>query len=160
MIQLATDPLYLCFAIADVGLRETPGKGTTPRITQMLRRVSAWWADDETPWCGTAVGYWMLQGGMQIPSNPWRAKSWLDWGRWIPTPMRGAVGVMARDGGGHVGIVVGVTEDGKICMIGGNQGDSVCVASFDRDRFLGFMAPALALEPPPLMKANGSLSEA
>jgi lysozyme family protein len=48
---------------------------------------------------------------------------------------------------GHVGFVVGWT-DGRLMLLGGNQGDAVTVAAFDRRRLLGLRRPAAAMPEP------------
>src|SRR5687768_1344129 len=52
---------WLDIARRDLGLAEVPGAETAPKIKQWLADLGAWWRDDETPWCGVAVGAWMKQ---------------------------------------------------------------------------------------------------
>lgn len=136
------DPLWLRCAAADIGLREIPGVATAPKIAKWLQQLRAWWRDDETPWCGVACAAWMTAAGVTPPKEYFRAKAWLDWGRAIKTPVRGCVVVFGREGGGHVGIVVGETAGGGLAVLGGNQGNAVSVAAFPRSRVLGFRVPA------------------
>lgn len=161
-ITLDTDPLWLAFAQADLGLREIPGKQTAPKIKQWLIDLRAWWTDDETPWCGTALAAWMTQAGIDPPKAYFRAKSWLDWGLPIQVPRRGCIVVFGRDGGGHVGIVTGKTPDGQLTVLGGNQGDSVSERAFPTSRVLGYRIPRgdRFYADLPIINADGSLSEA
>jgi uncharacterized protein (TIGR02594 family) len=70
------------------------------------------------------------------------ALSWLKWGTLVG-PIVGAIGIIDwGDGKGHVGFVVGVLQDGRVCLLGGNQSNSVCVKAFSRDKFTGFRWPA------------------
>ncbi len=141
MIVLQGDPSWLRIASEDIGVREIHGAATAPKITQWLKRLRAWWADDETPWCGVACAAWMKAAGIEPPKEYFRAKSWLQWGRAIEKPVRGCVVVFGREGGGHVGLVVGETPGGGLAVLGGNQGDAVSVAAFSRSRVLGFRVP-------------------
>jgi uncharacterized protein (TIGR02594 family) len=135
-------PTWLDEALKDEGLAEIPGARTEPRIERMLVRLGAWWRDDETPWCGTAVAAWMDRAGAgKLPRHWYRAKGWLDWGVPIAGPCVGAVVVFAREGGGHVGLVVGRSEDGRLLVLGGNQGNAVRVSPFDPKRAIGYRLP-------------------
>lgn len=137
-----TDPLWLSFARQDIGLAETPGKATTPKIRQWLIELGAWWYDDETPWCGTAVAAWMNKAGCELPKHWYRARAWLDWGLRLTEPALGCVVVYERGGGGHVGLVTGYDQNGRILTLGGNQGNRVSIAPFDQWRVLGYRWPS------------------
>lgn len=71
--------------------------------------------------------------------NLLRAKYMLNWGN--PVPVKdmklGDVGVLSREGGGHVFIVIGKTPNGNVIGLGGNQGNAVTFAEFDSKRLLG-----------------------
>jgi hypothetical protein len=48
----------------------------------------------------------------------------------------------SRDGySGHVGFVTGLTRDGHLIVLGGNQGDEVNEKAFARDRVLSYRWP-------------------
>lgn len=134
-------PIWLALAREDIGLRELPGAPTEPRISVWLKRLGAWWRDDETPWCGTAVAAWMVASGVK-PSRAWyRAKDWLNWGAPLDNPVEGCVVIFGREGGGHVGIVAGQDDRGRLMVLGGNQGNAVSIAPFERGRVLGYRWP-------------------
>ena len=135
------EPRWLIAARAFLGLREIPGKATAPVIGRWLRELKAWWSDDETPWCGTFVAAALEGEGIKRPKHWYRAKAWLDWGDHLRDPAVGAVVILDRKGGGHVGFVVGNDEAGRLMVLGGNQGNAVTVAPFDRARVLGYRWP-------------------
>ena len=71
------------------------------------------------------------------------ARSYLAWGVANEQPAPGAITVLSRGADpalGHVGFLVGTTGD-KVVLLGGNQSDAVSVATFDRNRVLGFRLP-------------------
>jgi uncharacterized protein (TIGR02594 family) len=148
------------------GVREIPGAPTEPRIAGWLRSLRAWWTDDETPWCGVFVAAVMQACGIKLPRHWYRAKGWLDWGERMATPCVGAVVVFERQGGGHVAICVGQDQNGRLMCIGGNQGNAVSVAPFERSRVVGYRwppgmpPPALALLPMIASTAASSSREA
>jgi uncharacterized protein (TIGR02594 family) len=156
------DPNWLAIARKYIGVAETPGKETTPIIRRWLIELGAYWRDDGVPWCGVACAAWMREAGIPIPKHYYRARAWLDWGVALTEPALGCVVVFERRGGGHVGLVVGRNELDYLLVLGGNQGDKVCIASFSPDRVLGFRWPLLDLagyqEALPTLSANLPLS--
>ncbi len=162
MILYASDPIWLTYAAADIGLREIPGPKEEPGIVRMLQACAAWLNTEAAPWCGAACAKWMRQASIAPPPKAYRAKSWLEWGKSISAPVRGCVVILGRDGGGHVGLAAGMTRSGKLCLIGGNQGDRVCVAAFDPERVLGYRLPPgdRQYEALPIMEIEDSRSEA
>lgn len=144
-----SDPAWLTRARGYLGVRETPGKATTPVIARWLRELRAWWSDDETAWCGVFVAAVMREENVKLPSHWYRARAWLDFGVQITEPVVGCIVVFARGGSGHVGFVAGVDEQGRLMVIGGNQGNAVTVAPFDRARVLGYRWPSTVPFPAP-----------
>lgn len=135
------EPVWLTIARGHLGVREVPGAGTAPVIARWLQRLGAWWRDDATPWCGVAVAEWMREAGQPLPAHWYRARAWLDWGRPLAAPAVGCVVVFERTGGGHVGLVVGRDQRGRLMVLGGNQGDMVSIAPFESSRALGYRWP-------------------
>lgn len=137
-----SQPVWLAIARADIGLREIPGKATAPKIAMWLKQLGAWWSDDATPWCGVACAAWFRGAKVALPKHWYRARAWLDWGMALTHPVRGCVVVFERKGGGHVGLVEGRDQFGRLLVIGGNQGDAVSLAAFDTSRVLGYRWPS------------------
>jgi uncharacterized protein (TIGR02594 family) len=134
-----------------IGVKEIAGTSSNPLILSMLRLDNKWPEGDEVAWCSAFLNFvcWLLR----LPrSKSLAARSWLQVGKSVPlhVAMIGSdVVVLKRGAGeqpgpdviaapGHVGFYAGVSEDGKfVNLLGGNQGDSVSVASFPMDRVLG-----------------------
>ena len=156
---MTTEPAYLTIARRDIGLREIKGPKHAGRIVQMLQKLGAWWRDDETPWCGVAVGAWLTAAGLPIPKHYYRALAWADYGMPCPRPMQGAIAVLTRKGGGHVGIVTGVTRDGShVRLLGGNQNDAVNETWFPAHRITTYRMPAGVPRNPATVAPLGALS--
>lgn len=155
-------PIWLARAQSFVGLREYPGAPTQPVIAGWLKKLRAWWADDETPWCGTFVAAVMDSCNIPIPSAWYRARAWATWGRELSQPSAGCVVVFNRTGGGHVAIVVGRDDTGRLLCLGGNQGNAVSVAPFERARVLAYRwppgEPLPAIAALPLIASNAESS--
>ena len=133
-----------------IGMREVKGVKHNPAIAQMLdemgqfsNETKAWWRDDETPWCGLFVGYVMGKAGRYVVKEWYRAKEWASpLLTKIDTPAYGAIAVLSRHGGGHVGFVVGTDAQGNVMLMGGNQGDMVQISPFKPDRIDGYYWPS------------------
>ncbi len=146
-----------------VGKREIPGQKTAPFISRWLTNLGAWWSDDETPWCGAFVAGCLTDTGYPKPKNWFRALAYLDYGVACPTATYGCIAVFdggkKRPGAGHVGFAVGVDEQGRVMVLGGNQANAVTVAPFERSRLRGLRWPPGAAYPSsttlPLLASNG-----
>lgn len=106
-------------------------------------------AVDEVAWCSAFANG--IAWELRLPrSKSAAARSWLAVGRAVllseAWPASDVV-ILSRGGGGqpgadviaapgHVGFFAG-TDGDKVLVLGGNQGDAVTVAPFDRERILG-----------------------
>ena len=92
-----------------------------------------------TPWCKYFASWVLDQHGIATPPGG-MARSFLQWGTATKFPKPGDITVLWRgthDDGvtGHVGFYI--KEDDKyVYLIGGNQGDKVTEAKFDKKRVL------------------------
>lgn len=159
------EPAWMVEARSHLGTREIPGAKHEPKIL-------GWWKaikrggikDDETPWCAAFVGGCLEAVGI-VSSRFESARSYLQWGKPIATAELGAIAVLGRPGGGgHVGFVVGRDIDGRIILLGGNQGNAVNESAFATSRVLGYRwplaVPAPIPRPLPLLSSLASTSEA
>lgn len=135
------DPPWIKEARAQMGTREIKGPRHEPKIL-------AWWRaikrggiqDDETPWCAAFVGGCLEAVGI-VSSRFESARSYEKWGSALAAPIYGCVVVFGRDGGGHVGFVVGQDSARNLMVLGGNQGDAVNIKAFQRSRVLAYRWP-------------------
>ena len=133
---------WIAEARKHIGLSEIPGKNHNPVIRNWLISLKAWWQDDETPWCGTFAAHCCRQGGRDVPQHWYRARAWADAGTRLSRPVYGCLAVFSREGGGHVGFVVGQDGNGNLLVLGGNQGNKVSIAAFPRSRVLAYVWPS------------------
>ena len=159
------EPIWVTEARKHIGTREIPG-------SQHHQKILQWWKsikrggirDDETPWCAAYVGGCLEAVGI-VSSRFESARSYLQWGKPIAPPVVGAVAVLGRaGGGGHVGFVVGQDAQGRVILLGGNQGNAVNEAAFDSSRVIGYRWPVAVpvpfYRPLPVLSALASTSEA
>lgn len=126
------DPAWLVEARANLGTKETVGPQHSSKILGWVKKLGGWFTDDETPWCGTFAGYCMTIAGVEIPKNWFRARDWESWGKPCQ-PAVGAVVVFAREGGGHVGFLVGESS-ASYYVLGGNQSNMVSITPIAKTR--------------------------
>ena len=69
------------------------------------------------------------------------ASSFANYGQRILGPQVGAIAVMGRRGGGHVGIITGIDAQGNPIMISGNNGNRVREAPVSRGRIYAYVMP-------------------
>ena len=162
--QHSKEPVWLNEARKHIGLKEVKGSTHAPEIVQFWKDIKRGGIkDDETPWCAAFVGAMLERSGIKS-SRFESAKSYLQWGDLLTQPVVGCVVVFTRDGGGHVGFVVGQDAQGHLLVLGGNQGDAVNIKAFPVSRVTGYRWPIdrpIPVEPlPTLGAAQLSKSEA
>ena len=124
-----------------LGLKEIKGSEHAQEILDMWKAIKRGGIkDDETPWCAAFVGACLERVGIQSTRFE-SAKSYLGWGEKLDRPVLGCVVVFSRDGGGHVGFVVGKSPSGNLLVLGGNQGDEVNIREFQLTRVTGYRWP-------------------
>jgi uncharacterized protein (TIGR02594 family) len=90
-------------------------------------------------WCARFVN-WLLEHAGYRSTGSDAAKSFLHFPH---TSARvGAIAVLWRKGGGHVGIVSGFDHAGNPVLISGNHGHRVYEATYPRSRVLAYVVPA------------------
>ena len=144
---MATEPKWLIEARKHIGTREIKGSSNNAKIL-------GWWKaikrggikDDETPWCAAFVGACLEATGIRSTRFE-SAKSYLDWGIRLNQPVLGCIVVFTRDGGGHVGFIVGKDAQGRLLVLGGNQGDEINIRAFSHDRVADYRWPTGELLP-------------
>lgn len=132
-----------------IGTREVAGTASNPMVMAMLRLDQSWPSGDDVPWCSAFVNFiaWLAR----LPrSKDLRARSWLRVGASIglTQAIPGSDVVVLRrgkgdqpgpdviDAPGHVGFFAGI-ENGKVLVLGGNQGDAVNVTGYPIEHVLG-----------------------
>ena len=141
-----------------VGLKEIKGTQHNPTIVRWLNDMGNFsneskssWKEDETPWCGLFVGYVMGKSGRFVVKEWYRAKEWASpLMTKLNAPAYGSIAVLSRQGGGHVGFVVGKDAQGNIMLLGGNQGDMVQISPFKPDRIDGYYWPSRWIDGTPM----------
>jgi uncharacterized protein (TIGR02594 family) len=69
------------------------------------------------------------------------ASSFAHYGHRISGPQVGAIAVMGRHGGGHVGVVSGIDARGNPIIVSGNHGHRVAESTYSRRRIYAYVLP-------------------
>jgi len=91
-------------------------------------------------WCARFMNMVLARTGHRGTGSD-LAASFASYGRRVSGPQVGAIAVMGRRGGGHVGIVTGVDAQGNPIMISGNNGNRVREAPVKRGRIYAYVMP-------------------
>ena len=130
---------HVAIARKYIGLPEIKASNRHPTIDAWAKTLSGKWLLGQ-PWCGTFCAQVFKEAGLEhkIPKEFFRAKEWENAGTKLDKPAYGCVVTFTRDGGGHVGIVVGKTKTGMLKVLGGNQSNAVNIADFDPKRVTAY----------------------
>ena len=131
--------IHVAIARKYIGLSEIKASNRHPTIDAWAKTFSGKWLIGQ-PWCGTFCAQVFKEAGLgkKIPKEFYRAREWESAGTKLTRPAYGCVVTFTRDGGGHVGIVVGKTKTGMLKVLGGNQSNAVNIADFDPKRVTAY----------------------
>jgi uncharacterized protein (TIGR02594 family) len=91
-------------------------------------------------WCARFMNMVLEKTGYRGTGSD-MASSFARYGQRVSGPQVGAIAVMGRRGGGHVGIITGVDANGNPIMISGNNGNRVREAPVSRGRIYAYVMP-------------------
>ncbi len=127
-------------ALSQWNNKEISGIGANKDILQYFRDVGVnWVTSDEVAWCAAFVGYCLEKAGIRS-TRALNARSYLNWGQHTPTPDMPDLVVFRRgdnDAEGHVAFFVRF-EGNNVHVLGGNQGDKVCISVFPKSDVLDY----------------------
>lgn len=131
---------WMPLALGELDVTEVPGPRANPRIVDYHAATTLKATSDEVPWCASFVGFILRAAGLGSTGSA-AARSYETWG--VPTTERyGAVAVLSRGAppAGHVGFIVDA-DDRRVWLLGGNQGDAVCIRPFPKARLVACRWP-------------------
>jgi uncharacterized protein (TIGR02594 family) len=91
-------------------------------------------------WCARFMNMVLQRSGHKGTGSD-MARSFANYGQRISGPQVGAIAVMSRRGGGHVGVVSGIDANGNPILVSGNNGNRVREASYPRGRIYAYVVP-------------------
>jgi uncharacterized protein (TIGR02594 family) len=90
-------------------------------------------------WCGAFMDLVLKETGHKGGGN--LAMGYLRYGPHVAGPQVGAIAVMGRRGGGHVGVVSGIDPNGNPIIISGNHNHTTAESVYPRKRIVAYVVP-------------------
>ena len=91
-------------------------------------------------WCARFMNMVLERSGHHGTGSD-LARSFASYGQRVSGPQVGAIAVMGRRGGGHVGVVSGIDANGNPIVVSGNNGHRVREATYSRGRIYAYVMP-------------------
>jgi uncharacterized protein (TIGR02594 family) len=91
-------------------------------------------------WCARFMNLVLQHSGYHGTGSD-AARSFASYGQRVSGPQVGAIAVMARRGGGHVGVVSGIDASGNPIVVSGNNRNRVREAPISRGRIYAYVMP-------------------
>jgi uncharacterized protein (TIGR02594 family) len=175
LTKLQGCPLIVLEGLKEYGRFEGAGTSNNPVIVNWADEVARlsrtnytnwaadWYTKDSVPWCGLFAAICAVRSAgankNRMPPNSYlAAASWASFGdpvQWrgreglrLNNILLGDIAVFTRTGGNHVGIVIGVTTDGKyLFVLGGNQDNGVNIKMMPITRLYSVRRPRYNIRP-------------
>ena len=90
-------------------------------------------------WCGAFMDMVLKRTGHKGGGN--LALGYTHYGHRVAGPQIGAIAVMGRNGGGHVGVVSGIDANGNPIIVSGNHNHTVAESVYPRSRISAYVMP-------------------
>lgn len=90
-------------------------------------------------WCGAFMDLVLKRTGHAGGGN--LASGYAHYGSRVSGPQVGAIAVMGRKGGGHVGVVSGIDPNGNPIVVSGNHNHTVAESVYPRSRISAYVMP-------------------
>ncbi|WP_426422758.1 TIGR02594 family protein [Bradyrhizobium genosp. A] len=139
--QASYDPNANSGGMANNGMAANGGFGGGSGLVSEARRyVGGNPTGRGSLWCARFMNMVLQHTGHQGTGSD-MASSFARYGTRVSGPQVGAIAVMGRRGGGHVGIITGIDAQGNPIMISGNNGNRVREAPISRGRIYAYVMP-------------------
>lgn len=114
--------------------------GSTALVAEARRWIGTNPTGKARLWCARFINFVLERVGYHGTGSD-LAMSFRHYGRAISAPQVGAIAVLLRRGGGHVGIVSAVDANGNPVIISGNHGHRVGEGVYSRARVVAYVMP-------------------
>ncbi len=122
------------------GTAMSGGVGSSDLISEARRYLGGNPTSRASLWCARFMNMVLERTGHRGTGSD-MASSFASYGQRVSGPQVGAIAVMGRRGGGHVGIITGIDAQGNPIMISGNNGNRVREAPVSRGRIYAYVMP-------------------
>jgi uncharacterized protein (TIGR02594 family) len=123
------------------GMAASSGFGSSSIVAEARRFIGTGNPTSRaTLWCARFMNMVLKDLGYRGTGSD-AASSFASYGQRVPGPQVGAIAVMSRHGGGHVGVVSGIDAQGNPILVSGNSGNRVREAAVSRRRIYAYVMP-------------------
>jgi uncharacterized protein (TIGR02594 family) len=122
------------------GLTASGGFGSSNVVAEARRYLGGNPTSRASLWCARFMNMVLQRSGYRGTGSD-MARSFANYGQRVSGPQIGAIAVMARRGGGHVGVVSGIDASGNPILISGNNRNRVAEAPVSRNRIYTYVMP-------------------
>lgn len=133
---------WMTIAEKEIGVTES---NNPKRVIEYHQATSLKAKDTATAWCSSFCNCVLREAGYKTTNSAW-ARDWLKYGQ-IADKQRGCIMVFERNapgGDSHVAFYTGKETVTGYLVLGGNQGDSVCIKEYKKKDLLGCRWPIKA----------------
>jgi uncharacterized protein (TIGR02594 family) len=116
------------------------GFGSSDVVAEARRYIGGNPTGRGSLWCARFMNMVLERSGHRGTGSD-MARSFASYGQRISGPQIGAIAVMGRRGGGHVGVVSGIDASGNPIVVSGNNGNRVREAVLSRSRIYAYVVP-------------------
>jgi uncharacterized protein (TIGR02594 family) len=122
------------------GMARSGGFGSSNIVAEARRYIGGNPTSRASLWCARFVNMVLQRSGHRGTGSD-LARSFASYGQRVAGPQIGAIAVMGRRGGGHVGVVSGIDAGGNPIVVSGNNGNRVREAPISRGRIYAYVVP-------------------
>jgi uncharacterized protein (TIGR02594 family) len=124
----------------DSSMSTSGGFGSSNVVAEARRYLGGNPTGRGSLWCARFMNLVLQHSGYHGTGSD-MASSFANYGQRVSGPQVGAIAVMGRRGGGHVGIVSGIDASGNPIVVSGNNGNRVREAPISRGRIYAYVMP-------------------
>jgi uncharacterized protein (TIGR02594 family) len=116
------------------------GYGSSNIVAEARRYIGGNPTSRGSLWCARFMNMVLQHTGHRGTGSD-MARSFASYGHRVSGPQIGAIAVMSRRGGGHVGVISGIDARGNPILVSGNNGNRVREAPVSRGRIYAYVVP-------------------
>ena len=125
---------------ASGGMATSSGLGSSNVVAEARRYLGGNPTGRGRLWCARFMNMVLERTGLHGTGSD-LARSFASYGQRVSGPQIGAIAVMGRRGGGHVGVVSGIDAGGNTIVVSGNNGNRVRETPVSRGRIYAYVMP-------------------
>ena len=118
-----------------------PGYSSSDIVSVARRYIGGNPTGRRSLWCARFMNMVLERAGHHGTGSD-MASSFAHYGHRVSGPEVGAIAVMSRRGGGHVGVVSGLDAHGNPIVVSGNHGHRVAESVYPRGRIYAYVMPS------------------